>query len=277
MALLGLACTEVPSVHGDDLSTASTTGGPPSTGEDEDEPADPDGGEDTGQGMFDGVVGLLLDPTGQPLPDSDVLCCTSVTCYKGETEDDGAFSFTLDPGWEVAVKTHEELFETPRWAAALVPSVTTESGVDVGVVYIPDLPAGVEIGDESEDPQTLGIGDGLELTFNRGDLIPDLGVFLYDFAARRIPDAYVPAYAALGSETVVAVYAIHPFATVSTSPVVVRAPSTLPAGTVVNFRTINHFDGVFTSPVSGTSDGSFVTTDPGDGISLLTYLVISTP
>jgi hypothetical protein len=155
-------------------------------------------------------------------------------------------------------------------------SIDTAEPVDAGNVYIPDLPAGVVLGDESEDPQTLALGDGLELTLHRADLDPELGVFLHDVAARRIPDQYIPDYPD-HDETVEAVFAIHPFGTASSSPIAVKVPSTLAAGTLVHFFTINHITGQLTGPIVGHADGQFVTTDPGLGITLLTHVIVSVP
>jgi hypothetical protein len=73
------------------------------------------------------------------------------------------------------------------------------------------------------------------------------------------------------------VFAIHPFATASSSPIAVKAPSALAAGTLVHFWTISHFTGQLTGPIVGHADGQFVTTDSGLGISLLTHLVVSVP
>jgi hypothetical protein len=120
------------------------------------------------------------------------------------------------------------------------------------------------------------------------DLTPDLGVFLYDMAARRLPDAYIPTTYLGLDEPVEAVYVIHPFATKSASPVAVKVPSTLPAGTLVHLRTPSHLDGRFSKVVDGSilpddtpvvahADGSFITTDPGQGITLLTHIVITKP
>lgn len=277
------ACTDNNDTGGDQPS--QTDDSPTDdVGTDTDLPADTDDTDDTDVPGGDcdadgpGVCGVLLDPTGAPLPHYDLLCCMTETCYKGETGADGAFYFEVEPPHTVAVKTHEELFEAPRWAAALVPGdITSPTPIDLGVVYIPDLPAGVEIDDQSDDPQTLAVGDGLELTLTFPDLDPDLGVFLNDIAARKIPEQYIPAYPGMFADEVEAVYAIHPFATASATPIAVKAPSTLPAGTLVHFWAVSHLTGILIGPTVGHADGQFVTTDPGLGIDLLTHLVISVP
>jgi hypothetical protein len=55
----------------------------------------------------------------------------------------------------------------------------------------------------------------------------------------------------------------------------VEAPSTLPAGTTVRFRSISEIDGLLSQPVPGRSDGAAVRTDPGTGIRHLSWLVIT--
>lgn len=225
-----------------------------------------------------GIVGTLVGPDGAPLPGMEVLCCTTTTCTKSEADDDGSFAFTSEPGTELAIKTHPQLYQAPRWAAALAPAVADPSGgATLGTLYVPDLPTGVPFGDPDDDPQQLEPGDGLQLTLSVSALAPEPGTTLYDLAARRLPEGRAPEYPALDGETVVAVYALHPFATTSTSPIAVQAPVDLPAGTEVRFRTVSHLDGTLSEPVAGTSDGAVATTTPGDGITLLTHLVISTP
>jgi hypothetical protein len=223
-----------------------------------------------------GIDGLLVDPAGLPLGNFQVLGCLADTCFFGESEANGTFSFDIDPPAEVALKTHSVITMTPRWGAALEPiHIVDDTRIDAGTLHIPELPDGALLAPESEDPQTLAVGDGLELTVRRADLTPAPGVFLNDLAARRIPDEHVPPYPDLGGETVVAVFVLHPFETSSDSPIAVRVPSELPAGTEVSVRTIFHLDGTFSDPVTGHADGAFITTDPGEGIALLTYLVIS--
>ncbi|MEZ4238896.1 MAG: hypothetical protein R3F59_22650 [Myxococcota bacterium] len=219
------------------------------------------------------VAGVLVDPAGQPLGLTDVLCCTAATCFTAETDTDGAFAFPLAPGDEIAVKTHPDLYVQPRWTSALVPGVVGDGQLEVGEVYVPDLPAGVALEDGL---QTLEPGDGLELTLTKADLTPELGTFLYDVAARRLPEERIPPYPGLG-EAVVGVWALHPFATESASPVAVAVPVDLPDGAEVHVRAVSHLDGTLSAPaVAHVADG-VARTDAGQGVTLLTHLVVSTP
>jgi hypothetical protein len=222
-----------------------------------------------------GLGGLLIDANQQPLARVDVLACMASTCLFGESDADGHFEFLIEPPAAVALKTHPELARTPRWAAALEPVHIADSFVDTGVLCVPELPAGTVLGPDSSDPQTLDAGDGLELTVRRADLTPPLGEILHDVAARRIAPALVPLYAELAGEEVLAVYALHPFAAKSSSPVGVRAPVDAAEGAVVGFRTISEIDGTLSTAAPGRVVGGVAATDAGAGIGRLTYLVIS--
>src|SRR5690606_7973377 len=114
-----------------------------------------------------------------------------------------------------------------------------------------------------------------ELTLNRADLTPRLGDTLVDVAARAIPEDRFPTLMELDDETIVAVFALHPFAATSSSPIGVRAPSSLAAGTVVKFRSVSEIDGKLSAPALGVADGDSVATNAGEGIEELTWLVIS--
>lgn len=242
-----------------------------------------DGGtEDSANGdastgpMGPGLAGMLKDEAGQPLGHEMVLACMATVCLFGDTDEDGRFFFPIEPPADVALKTPEDLTATPRRGAALCPvRIVDETLVDVGDLYSPDLPEGVPIGPADMDPQTLPAGDGLELTLRRADLTPRIGDILVDAAARRVPESQLCPFVVPADEEVVAVYALHPFAATSSSPIAVRAPSDLPPGTQVKFRTISEIDGHLSEPVPGQANGSAVETDAEAGITELTWLLIS--
>lgn len=223
-----------------------------------------------------GLTGVLETEAGEALADTTVMACMLTTCLFSETSQDGRFTFAIEAPAEVAFKTHSDLARMPRLGATLHPvRVLGDAIVDLESVYVPSLPVGVRLGPARDDPQTLLVGDELELILNRGDLVPSLGEVLIDVAARLIPNARAPRLPDLGAEQVVAMYALHPFAAKSHSPIAVRAPASLPSGTRVSFRTISEIDGTLSAPVQGTANGSVVSTDPGAGILALTWLVIS--
>jgi hypothetical protein len=223
-----------------------------------------------------GLAGTLTDEAGEPIAYEMVLACMATVCLFGESEADGRFSFPIEPLAEVALKTTGDSSTTPRRAAALCPvRIVDDALIDVGNLHVPSLPQGVPFGPASADPQTLMAGDGLELTLRRADLRPRIGDVLVDAAARLVPPAQVCPQLDLGNEEIVAVYALHPFAAVSSSPIAVRAPSDLPSGTEVNFRTISEIDGHLSEPAPGRATGTAVETDPATGITELTWLVIS--
>jgi hypothetical protein len=240
----------------------------------------PDGaGEiDAGPDLPDGpgLAGFLREAGGDLIPHQQVLACMATTCLFGETDEHGFFHFEIEPTEDVALKTTGDPDTTPRRAAALCPiDIADAELVYVPTLYIPLLPDGVLFGPEADDPQTLEPGDGLVITLNRADLTPRVGDALVDAAARAVPPEQRCPQLVVPDEEVLAVYALHPFACTSSSPMAVRAPSELPAGTEVHFRTISEIDGELSAPVVGHADGSQVATDPDLGILELTWLVIS--
>jgi hypothetical protein len=235
------------------------------------------GGEDEGV-LSDGpgLQGRLIDANEQPLPDVQVLACQATTCYYGQSDADGRFSFVIEPPADVALKTHANLASVPRMAAALVPvDIVDASLVDVGDVYVPELPDGVVLGPASDELQTCLVGDGLELSLRSADLTVGIGEFLYDLAARRLPPEHVQVDAELDGAQVLAVYALHPFAATSSSAIGVRVPVDVPDGTMVLLRTLSHLDGNVAEVVPAVVEDGHAVTAPDTGITRLTYLIVS--
>lgn len=224
------------------------------------------------------VKGSIEDETGKAIGGTDVLCCSLLTCYTIKSTASGHFTFNFEASLPVnfVVKTLEDTSKAPRRAATMFPLHLVEPVlIDTGKLLVPSLPAGAVLGPKSSDPQTLEVGDGLELTVRRGDLTPPIGGFIDDIAARKIPLERVPPLPDLGAEEVVLVYALHPFTAMSKSPIAVRAPSDLPAGTKVKLRTMSEYDGTLSAPAEGEADGAAIATLPAAGIEELTWLVIS--
>lgn len=234
------------------------------------------GGEDAGEDAGPGLRGRLVDANDQPLSEVQVLACQATTCYYGESDADGRFSFVIEPPADIALKTPANLASVPRMAAALVPVDLVDAElVDLGDVFVPELPDGLVLGPPSDEMQTCPVGDGLELRLRSADLVPSIGEFLYDVAARRIPPEHVPLYAELEGEQVLAVYALHPFAATSASPIGVRVPVDAPDGTPVVVRTLSHLDGNVADEVPAVVEDGHAVTAPDTGITQLTYLIVS--
>lgn len=237
---------------------------------------DPVAPPDDTDAVIEGLSGRLVGPDGAAVPGEDVLACTSTFCLYGETDAAGRFQFTFDEPARVALKTHAVLDATPRRAAALRPCVLVDVAPQgVGDVYVPALPVGAPIGSAWAEPQTLAAGDGVELTLQRSSLRPAFGDSLVDVAAARLPDDRVPPLPDLAGEEVLAVFALHPFAAVSMTPVGVRLPADLSPDGPVKLRTISELDGQLSAPIAATDDGAGLVTAAGEGIDRLTYLVVS--
>ncbi|MEZ4236951.1 MAG: hypothetical protein R3F59_12525 [Myxococcota bacterium] len=113
---------------------------------------------------------------------------------------------------------------------------------------MPTLAPGSPFGPASEDPQVLDAGNGVVLTLAVADLAPPILVSLVDVATGVVPLEHLPAYPALAGEELLAAYTVHPFHTTSASPVGVAVPTTLPAGAVVHFRSIDALGGTCHAP-----------------------------
>lgn len=227
---------------------------------------------------IDGLVGVAVDPDDAPVAGASVLCCTLTSCLVFDAGPDGRFRFPAEPGTLVAVKTHADLDAEPRHAVALLPVALGEvADVDVGALYAPALSAGLPIGDASALVQTFAVADGLELTLRTDALRPAFGERLRDLAAGRVPDRHLRVYPGLEGEEVLATFALHPFDAHSDAPIGVRVALPVPAGTSVRLRTIGALDGALSEPVDATSDGAWVATREGEGITALTWLVVSVP
>jgi len=222
------------------------------------------------------ITGVVKTEAGRSIKDVMVQGCTSTVCMISMSDANGRFSIAgLNAGVRVAVKTAQDDSVTPLRAEAIAPlRLLDNSPVDIGTLYVPTLPKPIAL--SASDQQTVALPDGLSLTLRRSDLkIPATAADEDKISGRLIPARQLPRLADLGSEKIVAVYALYPFGAKSSSPIAVRIKSTLPSGTKVNLRTISEIDGTLSEPRGATSDGRFITSDAGTGIVNLTWLIAS--
>lgn len=223
-----------------------------------------------------GIAGFLRLADGEPLANEQVLACMETTCLFGDTNAKGFFFFEIEPSADVALKTIPAPFATPRLGAAMCPiDIRDDTLAYVEGLYVPIMPQGVNFGPAANDPQTLAVGDDLVLTLNRGDLTPRLGDTLLDAAAVTVPEEQRCSQLVIPGEEIIGVYAMHPFGAISSSPIGISVASNLPEGTPVYFRSIDEIQGDLAEPALGHADGQHLTSDPGQGIRELSWLVIS--
>ena len=224
-----------------------------------------------------GVGGVLTGEGDLPVAGEDVLVCSLSWCLTVDSDDDGSFWTETEPDVALAVKSSERGEGRARMGTALEPcAVGSTDPVDIGALYQPSLPADLPWDPEGSGPQRFETAGGLTLTLERGDIALDVFGVFDDVASVALPAEHLEAYEIPG-EDVLGVYTLHPFAAQSLSPVPVRAPSSLPAGTLVYFRSVDPLDGSLSAPAEGRSDGQYAETVEGDGLSLLTQVVLSIP
>ena len=224
------------------------------------------------------IAGVIKDERGENLANLMVQACTARVCLAGRTNAVGRFVIGgLEAPADVIVKTPESDATTPFRAESVTPvHLMADALVDIGTQYVVTLRPPVTLAPASSDPQTVPLGDGLTLTLRRGDLHMPPSVAQDDrISARLIPPQQLPQFAELGAEDVLSVYALFPFGAKSTSAIAVRLPTELPAGTKVHLRTIGELDGRLSAASDATSDGHVLVSQPGTGITELTWLVAS--
>lgn len=228
-----------------------------------------------------GVSGVLRDEAGMPVKATSILACSATECQYGTTKDDGSFAVPNLKLIELAIKTEDEYEVTPKKAAALYPIKLTQANmiIDLKDIFVPTMTKTLPFSPTSTMAAPLALADGVTLTVVGKDLMRPITADRIEYiGAREVPAERRPPTVAIPGETVVASYAIMPFGTKSSSKIPVTVATKLAPGTVVYFRSISELDGKLSDPATGkeAQDGLSASTDPGQGITNLTWLVVST-
>jgi hypothetical protein len=234
------------------------------------------------------ATGTVEDLSGTHLPHLVMTMCSPAVCYGSQSDDAGVYTISIgdfidtaeyavhaDGRPDHAVDYHRltagqpQVIDVDMHIPTLPPSTTSLPADDAGVA------TSVTVGDV-----TLQVAAGT--TF-------DLDVEDYGIAAGRlfrnvlVPLASAPSYAA--ANNVAAIYAMAPSGATPSMPmgVVLRNAAALPASAGVDFLVLS--DDYFDNPptvgellVQATghvsADGTTIATDPGQGISEITWLAV---
>ncbi len=225
------------------------------------------------------VTGQAVDESGTPIAMAWMSVCTPMGCHSVNADGAGAFLISDIPLIHFGLRSHDDHEVVPRRGTVvrLLHGIQAATTLDAGTLYLPTMPAGADLEAAMETSQMLSTGDGLSLTVIRKNLDFSLASDqTTNLASRKIPVEHIPPFD-LGGEKVDTAFALWPYAVTSKSPIAVKVPVDLPSNTKVYFRTVYEFDGKLSDPVVGhvASDGKSASTDPGLGISNLTWLLVS--
>ncbi|HEY3821269.1 MAG TPA: hypothetical protein VGL81_29085 [Polyangiaceae bacterium] len=236
------------------------------------------------------ATGTVEDLAGTTLPHLVMTMCSPAICYGSQANDAGVYTIPvgtfLDTS-EYAVHADgrpDHAVDYHRLAAG-EPQV-----IDVDM-HIPALPPSTVSlpPDDAGAPSSVTVGD-VTLQVAAGTSF-DLDVEDYGIAAGRllrvaaVPLASAPSYAA--ANDVAAIYAMAPSGAAPSMPmgVTLKNSANLPASAGVDFLVLsdNYFD---TPPTVGellvqatghvSADGTTISTDPGQGITEITWLAVRT-
>ena len=236
------------------------------------------------------ATGTVSDTTGTPLPDLIMTMCSPSICYGSRADDAGVYTvpvgdFIVTSEYAVHADGRPDHAVDYYRLAAGEPQVIS---VDMHIPALPpstvSLPA-----DEAGAPSSVTMGD-VTLQVAAGTTFT-LDVEDYGIPAGRllrvaaVPLASAPSYAA--ANNVAAIYAMAPSGAKPSQPmgVTLRNAAALPASAGVDFLVLS--DNYFSSPpdvglllVQATghvsADGMTISTDPGQGITEITWLAIRT-
>jgi hypothetical protein len=230
--------------------------------------------------------GTVTDLSGAPLDKLVMTFCGS-QCYGTQSDTSGSYTIpigTFIPTADYAIHADGR----PDHAVDYLRLDATEPSVISTTMHLPTLPpSDVSLPADGAPASSVTVGD-LTLLVAAGTMF-DLNIEDYGTTAGRIlrvasvPLASAPAYAAAANAA--AIYAIAPSGAVPSVPmgVLLKNSASLPASAAVEFLVLgdNYYStppnvGLLAVQATGhvSSDGQTIQTDPGQGISELTWLAV---
>jgi hypothetical protein len=233
------------------------------------------------------ATGTVEDLSGTPLPDLVMTMCSPVVCYGGRADDAGVYDLPIGDFLDTSLyAVHAD--GRPDHAVdydRLGPDEPEIISVNMRIPTLP--PSTISLPPDGADASTVTVGD---VTFQiAAGTTFDLDVEDFGTTAGRIlrvasvPLASAPSYAA--ANDVDAIYAMAPSGATPSLPmgVSLRNAANLPASAAVDLLVLS--DDYFSSPPAvGTlvlqatahvsADGTTIQTDPGQGITEITWLAV---
>jgi hypothetical protein len=215
------------------------------------------------------VTGRVVDATGTPWPAARLQICASI-CYLGTAGTDGTFKMNVESN-TYAVDATGALSDG-RTASRTVYSHVIAQATMLGDIVVLETGTGQAL----SSPQDVPIDANLTLLAVDPSALT-IPTMVSPYAAGvRVPSAAFPVYGTAG-KTVLAMWALNPFAAVSSKPIAVTIKNVfgLSAGAKVAMRAVSDATGTLLTeiPMTVSTDASTITTDSG-GLDRLTWIVL---
>ena len=217
------------------------------------------------------ATGRVIDATGAPWPGARMQICASI-CYAFNAGADGVFSASIGKSDTYAVDATSALADG-RSASRTVYARLIDQDVALGDIVVQETGAGQAL---SSTKDVAVDADLTLLAVDPSALTLPAGVTSAYGAGVRVKAADFPVYDASG-KTVVAMWALNPFAAKSSKPIAVTIKNAfgLAANAKLAMRAVDDAKGTLLAeiPMTVSSDATTITTDSG-GLDRLTWIVL---
>jgi hypothetical protein len=217
------------------------------------------------------VTGRVVDSTGASWANAHMQICDTI-CYLGTAGADGVFTMGIKPTGTYAIDATGALGDG-RSASRTVYARLIDQDVTLGDIAVYETGAGQTLTSQKD----VAIDGDLTLLAVDPSALTLSGNVTTPYAAGiRVQKATFPTYDTQG-KTVVAMWALNPFATKSSKPIAVTIKNSfgLAAGAKLAMRAVDDVKGQLLAevPLTVSTDAMTITTDSG-GVDRLTWIVL---